>query len=172
MGGGDDYVVGLTKDGSVVGWGNLGNDHGSLSFFGWNGVTAIAAGRQFTLGLIGGGEDIYGKSPSDGNYSVAASYSLLSHPCKTISAGEYHSLALRTDGVLIAKGIGTFGQTSVGGMTNVKRAWAAARGSFVQLNNDRIFAAGRNTYGQLGDGTTDDRTTPVEATQLMDLLAG
>lgn len=165
--GGRDFIVGMTDTGGIVGAGV--NDQGQLNLSLWgNAVTAIAAGSNFTLGLIGAGESIYGTSAANNG---ANNYRLLAYPCKAIAAGEYHSLALRTDGVLIAKGVNNVGQTSVGGMTGVKRAWAAARGSFVQLNDDRILAAGENSHGQLGDGTTVDRASPVEAAHLMELLA-
>ena len=44
--------------------------------------------------------------------------------------------------------------------------------SFAISNNHRIFAWGKNTYGQLGDGTRVDRTQPVDITANVPLDAG
>jgi alpha-tubulin suppressor-like RCC1 family protein len=34
--------------------------------------------------------------------------------------------------------------------------------AFILGDNGRVYAVGRNNTGQLGDGTTTDRSTPVE----------
>ncbi|MDT7509844.1 InlB B-repeat-containing protein, partial [Bifidobacterium sp. H1HS16N] len=97
-----------------------------------------------------------------------------------VSAGTYYSLALGSDGNAYAWGNNnTYGQFGDGTRTSrttpvmVKTpADAPADFTYVQVStrndfslalgsNGNIYAWGNNNNGQLGDGTTYDRTTPV-----------
>jgi alpha-tubulin suppressor-like RCC1 family protein len=46
-------------------------------------------------------------------------------------------------------------------MSNVKEVYARGDSSFVITNDNKLYAWGRNDYGQLGDGTTDNKSTPT-----------
>jgi alpha-tubulin suppressor-like RCC1 family protein len=95
---------------------------------------------------------------------------------KVAGGGEF-TLALTPAGVF-AWGRGTEGQLGNGGSTSSLTAVpvsfpagtvitdiAADDGHSLALTDDgRVFAWGRNGDGQLGDGTTIDRSTPVEVT--------
>ncbi|MGI6487478.1 MAG: fibronectin type III domain-containing protein [Syntrophothermaceae bacterium] len=96
-----------------------------------------------------------------------------------IAVGPNHGAALREDGTVWAWGDNGYGQlgtndyiketslnrgiaNQVDGLTQVK---AVAVGNFygVALKGDgSVWAWGHNKYGQLGDGTTYNRLTPVE----------
>ena len=101
-----------------------------------------------------------------------------------VSAGQYHSLALKSDGSLWAWGKNHFGEIGDGTYTGVQP------GTTTYANNDKLtpvkimdnvtfisagddhsmaikkdgslWAWGKNTDGQLGDGTIVNRTTPVK----------
>ena len=86
-----------------------------------------------------------------------------------------HSLAVNTKGELYAWGKNDYGQLGVGDNTTTKLSptrvgtavnWArAAAGNQYSLavnTSGELYAWGRNSYGQLGDGTTIDRNTPTK----------
>src|SRR5690606_17912667 len=97
-----------------------------------------------------------------------------------IAGGEEHSMALKTDGTVWASGYNFWGQLGDGTTTShptpvqVKRVGGAgyltgvtaiAAGewhSLALLTDGTVWAWGLNTLGQLGDGTTDNRSTPVQ----------
>ena len=103
-----------------------------------------------------------------------------------VSAGEYHSLALGSDGNAYAWGYGSYGQlgdgtTSYSQATPVRvktpdrstypdlpkdftyaQVSAGDRHSLALGSDGNAYAWGYNTYGQLGDGTTSySQATPV-----------
>jgi alpha-tubulin suppressor-like RCC1 family protein len=92
---------------------------------------------------------------------------------KSVACGNWHSLALKNDGTVIAWGNNGTGQlgdgtnNSRGEATPVKElsgvvALAAGNWHNLALKEDgTIWAWGNNSTGQLGDGTTETRTTPV-----------
>ncbi|MBM3493935.1 MAG: RCC1 repeat-containing protein, partial [Armatimonadetes bacterium] len=104
-----------------------------------------------------------------------------------IAAGYQHSLALRSDGTLWSWGANQYGQLGDGANTNrnapvqvvgLPLAKAVAAGghfysshTLAVAQDGTVWAWGRNAYGQLGDGTTSDRFTPVQVTGLTDVVA-
>ena len=97
-----------------------------------------------------------------------------------IVAGDFHTLAIRGDGTLWAWGLNQFGQLGDGttmtirttpvrvGGNAAQRAWIWA---YVSEGNSHsmgirqdgtLWAWGSNANGQLGDGTTTNRTAPVQ----------
>ena len=91
------------------------------------------------------------------------------------STGSAHSVALLGDGRVLTWGGGAFGQ--LGATSSVTRSetpvpvWgitsavAVASGNMhnlALLSDGRVMAWGHNAYGQLGDGTTQNRFAPVE----------
>jgi alpha-tubulin suppressor-like RCC1 family protein len=101
------------------------------------------------------------------------------YPIIAISAGYAHSLFLRSDGKIFACGYnidGRFGdgtttnssipieinRTNIG--TSLPITAISAGGSFsLFLRSDgKVFACGWNALGQLGDGTTTNKSTPIE----------
>ncbi|MEU7023836.1 Ig-like domain repeat protein [Streptomyces sp. NPDC046203] len=99
-----------------------------------------------------------------------------------LSAGHGFSLGLTADGGVYAWGINNYGQlgdgTTTSSLTPVEvdlpagvhvTALASGSNHTLALTADgRVYAWGWNAYGQLGDGTTTDRATPVP----VDLPAG
>jgi alpha-tubulin suppressor-like RCC1 family protein len=88
-----------------------------------------------------------------------------------IAAGDYHVLALRSDGTLWTWGyngnneLGQGNSTSLSNPTRIGTAtsWsaiAAGGRSSMGLQGGSLFAWGRNVYGQLGIGNFSDASTP------------
>ena len=92
----------------------------------------------------------------------------------SISAGYFHTVALKSDGSLWAWGGNEVGQLGDGTVTmrhspiqdSKEKKWTSAVAGYfhtVALRADgTIWTWGLNEYGQLGDGTTDERHSPVQ----------
>jgi alpha-tubulin suppressor-like RCC1 family protein len=92
-----------------------------------------------------------------------------------VAAGSAHALALTSTGQVYAWGADLFGQLGDGtnAATDVPTPIDAPPGvtftavsaggdhSLALASNGQVYAWGANTYGQLGDGTTTDRTRPT-----------
>ncbi|MCN9243593.1 Ig-like domain repeat protein [Streptomyces sp. RY43-2] len=195
--GGGEHSLGLTSDGRVLAWG--GNFFGQLGdgtltdrltpvtvdLPAGTQVTAIAAGLNFSLALtsdghvLAWGENVNGQL-GDGTTTNRLTPVEVHLPAGTqitaIAAGERHSLAVTSDGRVFAWGRNDLGQlgdgTTIFRTTPVEtllpagvQATAVAGGeghSLAVTSDGRVFAWGWNAFGQLGDGTTINRLTPVE----------
>jgi alpha-tubulin suppressor-like RCC1 family protein len=92
---------------------------------------------------------------------------------KAISAGFFHTLALRGDGTVWAWGWNYFGQLGDGttidraapvqvqGLTDIVAVAGGAYHSLALGSDGTVWAWGWNVVGELGDGTTTDRSVPV-----------
>jgi uncharacterized repeat protein (TIGR01451 family) len=96
-----------------------------------------------------------------------------------VAAGGKHSLALTSSGAVYAWGANGYGQLGDGTTTNRPTpvsvsglpagVIAIAAGGYHSLaltSTGAIYAWGDNAYGQLGDGTTTNRLTPVPVSGL------
>ncbi len=91
----------------------------------------------------------------------------------SIEGAIFHTLALRSNGTLLAWGYNIKGQVGdgtttqrnspvvVAGLTNVIAVASGGSHSLALLSDGTIRAWGANDYGQIGDGTTTDRLTSV-----------
>ena len=137
------HTVALKSDGTLWGWG-------------WN-----------NDGQLGDRTDAKKNTPTQES-TGAANWS-------AIAAGAQHTIALKSDGTLWAWGRNNDGQLGDG--TDAKKNtptqestgaanWSAiAAGLYhtVALKSDgTLWAWGRNTLGQLGDGTTANKATPTQ----------
>jgi alpha-tubulin suppressor-like RCC1 family protein len=149
------HAVALKADGSVWSWGS--NNNGNL------GNPSIVGASNVPVPVVGLGS---------GSGVVA------------LTAGGNFTLALKADGTVWAWGNNNNGQLGIGNTTNqpvpvqVKGSGAvgvlsnivalsappASNGVFaLALSADgTLWAWGNNSTGQLGDGTTSNRTTPVQ----------
>lgn len=146
------HALAVLADGTVRAWG------------------VNAAGQ---LGKQAGGYEtspIVVRSSSDGlNYANLANVT-------QVAAGRNHSLALLANGTVVSWGSNTKGQlgdpsTGVGrsyaktvpiaGLTNIVAIAAGENTSYALGATGLLYAWGANTSGQIGDGTTRDRFTPV-----------
>ncbi len=106
-----------------------------------------------------------------------------------IAAGRFFSLAVKSDGTVWTWGENLYGQlgngnttdqttpVQVSGLTGITDA-ITATGAFHCLavkNDNTVWAWGRNTYGNLGDGTTTSSSVPVKmqnASSIAGMAAG
>jgi alpha-tubulin suppressor-like RCC1 family protein len=93
-----------------------------------------------------------------------------------VAAGIYHSLAIGSDGKLYAWGYNVYGQLGDGSTTQrlspvqvslpagvTPTAVAAGRFHSLAIGSDgKLYAWGYNGIGQLGDGSTINRPSPVQ----------
>jgi len=103
-----------------------------------------------------------------------------------IAAGYEYSLALKSDGTVWAWGLNKYGQLGDGTTTNrgspvqvtglsgvvAIAAGGGYSGHSLALKSDgTVWAWGRNNCGQLGDGTTTNRGSPIQVTGLSGVVA-
>ncbi len=152
-------------------------------------VKAIAAGTYHTLALKkdgtvwAWGDNISGQigDGSTTDRSEPVQVTGLTDVVK-IAAGRFFSLAVKSDGTVWTWGENLYGQlgngsttdssvpVQVSGLSGITTA-TAATGAFHCLavkNDGTIWTWGRNTYGNLGDGTTTNSFTPVMMTDISD----
>jgi alpha-tubulin suppressor-like RCC1 family protein len=142
------HSVALRNDGTMWTWGH--NDYGELG----DGTTDWRSVPVQVSGLTG----------------IAA-----------IAAGPLHTVAVKSDGSVWAWGENGWGQLGVGTTSNFypvptpvqasgitgATAVAVGYGYTVALKNDgTVWAWGDNEYGQLGDGTSAERHSAVQASGL------
>jgi alpha-tubulin suppressor-like RCC1 family protein len=202
---GSAYSLGLTADGQLFAWGT--NDHGQLgdgsnmtrlqpvavalpkklAGLRW---ASVAAGRHHVLALTTQGQayvwgsNRYGQLGSE-HYTALNRPTPLDLPGKLagttwsqVAAGDAHSLALSTDGRLVAWGNNCMGQLGDG--SNLRRlrptvvalpqnlaaaGWGQiTSGSFHTLArtaDGNLYTWGNNGFGQLGDGSTKACCSPA-----------
>jgi alpha-tubulin suppressor-like RCC1 family protein len=91
-----------------------------------------------------------------------------------VSAGDYYSLGLTSTGIAYSWGSNNYGRlgdgtttarsspvTVIGGITNWSQVSAGNGHSLGLIATGILYAWGRNNYGQLGDGTTTNRSSPI-----------
>ncbi|MFE7469304.1 Ig-like domain repeat protein [Streptomyces sp. NPDC057499] len=193
--GGAYHTLALTSDGRILAWG--GNSFGALGDGStsirqtpvWtelpDGVTItdISAGGQFSMALTSDGRVLaWGLGRFLGTGSMANELTPVEVPLPAgltftkIVAGGNHSMALASDGRLFSWGLNGYGQLGNGTTTEsltpievdlpagvtITQIAVSNSSSFALTSDGRILAWGSNERGTLGDGTTTNRTRPVE----------
>ncbi len=149
------HALGLRNDGTVVAFGN--DNHGQLG-------DLSPGGFDDTPAVVLGLADIV-----------------------MVAAGGEHSIALGNDGSVYTwgnngggqLGQGTFGATPTshvptllaGSANSGTRAVAAGESFSMGLHQGAVWTFGRNAEGQLGDGTTTNSASPVQAVGLSNVVA-
>jgi uncharacterized repeat protein (TIGR02543 family) len=112
-------------------------------------------------------------------YSISYSYRTIQvQRFQHLSGGVVHSFGMTTSGELYAWGSNELGQLGDGTTANksiptlisfeglqsgetIRDVFAGQYHTFVVTSNGRVYAWGFNNYGQLGDGTLVDNSTPT-----------
>ena len=88
----------------------------------------------------------------NGNYSISAVFEVMT----MVTAGIWHTVGLKTDGTVIAVGSNTWGQSEVGGWTDIIQVAAGERHTVGLRSDGTVVAVGSNEDGQLNvDSWTD-----------------
>jgi len=149
----ESFSLALKSDGTVLAWG--GNDYGQLG-------DSTTEERHLPVQV---------KGPGGEGYLTDVI---------VIAAGERYSLALKSDGTVWGWGH-NYGQLGVGSgivwttlpkqmkgpggegyLTDIIAIAAGGCHSLALKSDGTVWACGYNGYGQLGDGTTTGRVTPVQ----------
>lgn len=199
---GGSHTAVLCEGGTVVTWGL--NDKGQLGdgsstyhttipvqvditgVLAGKEVIAVSAGTRHTLALCSDGTLVSWGDNGDGQLGVDEHFSsnvplvvsgggLAGRTVTAIAAGLSHSLALCSDGKMVAWGSGYTGRSGGGsghvpglvddsGAFSGKSAVAISAGEYHNLalcSDNTVVSWGFNGSGQLGDNTTTVRDTPV-----------
>jgi alpha-tubulin suppressor-like RCC1 family protein len=216
---GGRHTIALANDGRLYAWGDnwnnqLGDGNPPLNYNGQptpvavtmsgtlsgKTITALAAGGLHNLVLTDDGQLYAWGDNSIGQLGDGTTTSrptpvaitmtgpLSGKTITAVSAGNSHTVALTSEGTLYAWGWNGFGQLGNGTTTDQstpvavtmsgtlagKTITALSTGyahTVVLTSEGRLYAWGWNNQGQLGDGTTTRRLTPVEVT-MSGVLAG
>jgi alpha-tubulin suppressor-like RCC1 family protein len=190
------HVLALREDGKVWAWGT--NTHGELGqgatslsgppqlVPGLHAVTAVAASWGTSLALRhngtlwGWGSNSYGTlgTGTDRQSAPAAVVGLTQ--VRELASGWGHRLAVRGDGTVWAWGSITSlppGQSHVAaavpvaGLSSVVSVAGGSGHSLAVREDGTLWTWGSNYQGELGDGTHEDRATPVQVQGLTGVVA-
>ena len=202
---GIDFSLVLKVGGTVVAagqntYGQLGNAQSvsrSTAFIPISGLTNIAsigAGRWHALAVNSTGQvyawgyGIYGQLGN--GTSITSQYSPVAVGTLTnvssVAAGQYHSVARKSDGTVWAWGYNANGQVGnttstdkkipnqVGlpgaALTTVTSIAAGLSHNLARKGDGTVASWGYNANGQLGDNTTTQRTTPMTVPNLTGII--
>ena len=190
------YTVGNNAHGQL-GRGHVGNSDPDnrvprpVTGFGLERITQIAAGDSHCAAVTEGGKlFLWGLNASGQcGTGVASGHVITASRCDSgaladadvrvvyVACGGIHTVALASDGGVIAFGGNTFGQLGTGSnddtptperlscaaLVGAGIVGCAAGGNFTQLVSDdgRVFAVGLNVCGQLGTGDMTSVNTPT-----------
>ena len=190
---GGTRVLALCADGALVAWGSGNSVPYLMSLPGGlagKTITAIAVGGSHSLALYADGTvaawgandygqlGINNQTSTSGVVEVDRTGVLQGKKVVAISAGGSHSLALCSDGTLVAWGQNSDGQLGIGttsvstvplrvdttGVLAGKRVVAIAGGTYLSMvlcADGSLAAWGTNYYGQLGINSSVSSSVPV-----------
>eukprot|EP00742_Colponemidia_sp_Colp-10_P002990 GILJ01003191.1.p1 GENE.GILJ01003191.1~~GILJ01003191.1.p1 ORF type:complete len:574 (+),score=72.27 GILJ01003191.1:35-1756(+) len=158
-------------------------------------VTSIGCGQYHTVLCTDSGE-VYSMGKNDyGQLGLGMSTmsqdqprfisELQAYNVVKVASGYYHSIALTDDHHVFCWGRNDYGQLGAGDTHNyrtphltealegkgVGQVAAGCYHTFALAESGYLYGFGRNNHGQLGDGTTTDRTSPRLIEKLMDKKA-
>ncbi|MEX2239048.1 MAG: hypothetical protein WEB00_16135, partial [Dehalococcoidia bacterium] len=187
---GGNHSVALLNDGTVSHWGSYLSSDPQLAsgpaiplptvVAGVEAVRSLAAGANHTIALItdgtlrSWGSDEFGQLGDGVDPSPTFARRVEIDEVKAIAAGGDHALALRQDGSVWAWGRDDAGQlgdggelaarfspAQVSGLLDVIGVAAGNKHSLALLRDGSLRGWGDGDNGELGNGSSDDHSTPV-----------
>lgn len=152
--------------------------HTNMFFFKGNNDTFADTTTPNSKLKNGNSTDISVKDISVYGGTMTATVTLYKIEAQRIAAGSNHSIAIKSDGTVWAWGDNTSGQlgdgtsgslsdkniaVQVSGLSGIEAIDGGADDTLALRWDGTVWACGWNSTSQLGDGTTLDRTTPVQA---------
>ena len=149
----------------------------------WLGLLAVSILAALTACGGGGG----GGNVAGGGAAPAPALPVVVSTWESVSAGDSHTVAKRSDGTLWAWGANFDGQlgdgtlatrsvpTQIGSATNWAAVSAGDAHTLATRSDGTLWAWGRNVEGRLGDGTTVAKSVPTQigtATNWVSVSAG
>lgn len=191
---GGEHTLALLEDGTAIAWGGdgygqLGNAGAELEnrtpvpVEGLSEVTALAAGANFSLALLGNGTVKAWGGDGAGQLGIGGSETEHGTPVQVsdlsgvqaIAAGGTHALALMSDGTVMIWGSGGGADSrtpvAVAGLEHVRAIAAGGDSSYALLDDGTVRAWGSDQVGQLGTGDPADHETPEPVQDLTDVSA-
>ncbi len=198
---GQVHSLALRSDGRVMAWGNNGSGQlgdgtttqrlTPVPVPGLTGVVAVAAGSSHSVALKSDSTVMAWGYNGNGQLGLGTgpyqSLSPTAVPGLTgvvaVAAGSYHTVALKSDGTVLAWGMNGSGQLGDGsttqrlspvpvtGLTGVVAIAAGNHYTLALKADGTVLAWGNNDQGQLGDGSTTQRLTPVPVPGLTGMVA-
>jgi alpha-tubulin suppressor-like RCC1 family protein len=207
---GDEHNLALLPDHTVMAWGtNASGELGDgttagpetcagtacskmpIPVPGLTSVTAVSAGLGDSFALMSDetvrawGSNGAGQLGDGGTEARSTPVSVAGlHGVREVAAGEsYHTLALLSNGTVMAWGKNSDGElgdgthtdrhkpVAVAGLTGVASVSAGYFDSLAVLKDGTVKMWGLNTSGQLGDGTTTSRAVPTAVPGLTNVTA-
>lgn len=181
-------AVGRSNYGAL-GIGSFTDTNTAVVVVGLTNCVDISAGNGFSLFLLSDGTvkacgyNTLGQL-ANGNAVNQPSIVTVITGCKGIAAGSNFSLFLMNDGTVKAAGYNGYGQLGDGntatvvstpvttlGIANCVEVSAGLTHSLFLLSDGTVKSAGRNNYGQLGDGTIVDKKIVVSVSGITNCIA-
>ncbi|MBL6989058.1 MAG: hypothetical protein ISR65_04745 [Bacteriovoracaceae bacterium] len=132
------------------------------------------------------GKDYFGSlGDGDSNSATATTPIQILTSVRSISCGYRACLATKLDGTVwtwgsdspqgrLGRGISAWQESSpvqISGLTDIIKASYGGNHGLALTSDGRVYSWGYNAYGQVGDGSTDMRSTPYLISSLSDILS-
>ena len=138
---GDDYSIGLKKDGTVVATGD--NDSRKREVETWRDIVAVAFGFRHSIGLkkdgtvVATGDNKYGQCKIETWRDIVA-----------VACGDDHSIGLKKDGTVVATGDNGESQCEVEIWRDIVAVACGGYHSIGLKKDGTVMATGEHVYGQ------------------------